>query len=242
MKLSIQKLNLIRFRNHEHFQLNTEIKDLLMASNPDLLQIRPQFDAYMQLFEREDEALKKIVKSSLTEEIHEADKRRDTTFLGLIATNKAAYRHFDAEVTASAKRLQILFDTYGNLAKMPLNEGTSAIYNMLQELNGNYAGDVEKVGLKAWVQELENNNNTLGVLVKNRYEEAADKSDIKVKEIRTELDTTLHDLVDRIEALYLLEGNEIHAVFIRKVNIITEKYKNIIAQRYGRLAAKKEGK
>jgi ElaB/YqjD/DUF883 family membrane-anchored ribosome-binding protein len=98
---------------------------------------------------------------------------------------------------------------------------------------------VNTVGLRDWVTELEANNNTLSDLVKSRYEEAAEKSDIKMKEIRTEIDNALRDLVDRIEALYLLQESEVHATFIKKVNVIAEKYKNILAQRYGRLAAKK---
>ena len=240
MKLNIKKYNLIRFRNNEHFQLNTEIRDLLLASKVYDLPIRTQFEVYEKLLKSEDEAIKKIVKSSFTEEIHDIDKRRDTTFFGMIATNRAAYRHFNAEVVAAAKRLQIVFNTYGNIAKLPLNEGISAINNMLQELNGTYSKDIDKVGLRDWLKELESNNGILGDLVKSRYEERAIKTDINMQEVRTEVDNALRDIVDRIDALYLLEGLSIYETLIKKINVIAEKYNNIVAQRYGRLAAKKQ--
>jgi len=73
----------------------------------------------------------KINKSSITEQLQEADKARDNIWKGLVETNTTALRHFNKEVQeARAKRLKIVFDTYGNIAIKSLNEQISAIYNI----------------------------------------------------------------------------------------------------------------
>ena len=63
-----------------------------------------------------------------------ADHNREPFFSGMIGSNRAALSHF-CPVAMDAKRLKTAFDAYGNLAAKSLNEETSAIYNLLQELN-----------------------------------------------------------------------------------------------------------
>jgi len=152
--MKIDHIHLGHLRNDAHFQFHTEFRDLVTKQGAETLKIKPQFDAYIAIYGREDEALKKITKSALTEKIHEADIARDEIFLGMIDVNKGMCRHFTPEVQEAAKRLKILFDTYGNVANKPLNEETSAIYNLLQELEGKYATDVTAAGLTTWAAEL----------------------------------------------------------------------------------------
>jgi len=132
--MKISKIHTIHLRNDEHFQFHTEFRDLATKETPQKLKIQGQFEAYLPLYGREDEALKKINKSSLTVQIQEADKARDEIFLGMAETAKAALRHFNPEVRAAAGRLKVVFDTYGNVAVKPLNEQTSAVYNLLKIL------------------------------------------------------------------------------------------------------------
>jgi hypothetical protein len=57
---------------------------------------------------------------------------------------------------------------------------------------------------------------------------------------RVKTDEAYKDLIKRIEAMMLLNGeNPIYAEFIKKLNVVIEKYKNIIAQREGIAKAKK---
>ncbi|MDR2910270.1 MAG: DUF6261 family protein [Bacteroidales bacterium] len=54
-------------------------------------------------------------------------------------------KHFTESVRTAARRLQIVFDTYGNVAAKTLNEETSAITNLIQELAGTYSEDTKTV-------------------------------------------------------------------------------------------------
>jgi len=223
--MKIEKINLLHLRNDAHFQFHTEFRDLVEHQGAATLKINPQFDGYLPLYNRVDEALKKIVKSEFTAKIHEADKARDEIYLGMAETVAATLRHFNPDVRQAAERLKILFDTYGNVANKPLNEETSAIYNILQELKGKYTTDVASIGLTQWVAELENRNQTFETLVKERFDETASRAtDIVMKQARVQLDDVYKTIVERINALAVVEGIETYEAFIKTLNAVIAKY------------------
>ena len=232
--MKIDNIHLAHLRNDEHFQFQTEFRDLVNKFNAEELSVRPQFSAYLPLYAQEDEAFKKIVKSAITAEIQEADKRRDLLFRGMIDANKSTLNHFQKEKQDAAKRLKVLFDTYGNVAQKPLNEETSALYNLLQDLRGKYADDAEKTHLDEWADELETANKDFDRLVKDRYEESAEKTDLVLKQVRAQVDDAYRTITDRIDALVIVEGQDKYEGFIKNLNVVIDKYKNTIAQRAGR--------
>jgi len=232
--MKIEKIHLPTLRNDEHFQFNTEFRNLVNEITPAALKIAAQWDSYLPLYDREDEALKKILKSAITEMIQDADQRRDLIFRGLVDANLSALNHFREEAKMAAKRLKVVFDTYGNLARKPLNEETSAIYNLLQELRNNYSADIGDLNLVEWVDELEAANQTFEALVKERYNESAARTEIILRQARLEIDAAYRSIIERIDALNLIEGNTVFNDFVRRWNVVIEKYNNIVAQRQGR--------
>lgn len=239
--MKIERTNLSKLRNNEHFQCQTEFKALVEEYNAVTLKIENLFNnSYLPLYAEEDEAILKISKNTFTEARTQADQQRDNTFRGMVDMNKAALNHFHPVTVESAKRLKILFDTYGNISRLPLQEETSAIYNLLQELKGNFSNDVDVLGLRDWMNKLQMDNNAFEALTKESYDEDASKTELKVKEVRTEIDKVFRQIIERLEALMLIEGEENYLDFVRKLNVQLEKYSNTLAQREGRNAAKKE--
>ena len=230
---TINTFRLANLRIYEHFQFNAEFCDLVKDFGADTLKLDSHYDSYQLLFEQEDIALNKITKSALTDDILAADSLRDSTFRGMVDTNRAALNHYSAETREAARRLQIVFDSYGNLSGKSLNEETSAIYNLLQELK-NRSEEVDDVALSGWVEELEKNNNDFEALVKDRYDETAQRTDFVLKEVRAKVDDAYRALTTRINALALLEESEVYEGFIRLLTVVVEKYANTLAQRAGK--------
>ena len=232
--MKIQKLDLYNLRNDEHFQFFAEFRDTMVRFGASALKNEEQFNQWLPIYEQEDEALKKIMKSAITAEIQTADKRRDQLFRGMADACKAALNHFDTEVQNAAKRLKILLNTYGNLARKPLNEQTAGVYNILQDLKGDYAADALKAGITGWAAELETANEALDRLMKERYEESAAKTDLVLKQVRQQADEMYRIMIERINAMVIVEGETAYSEFIRYWNIVVEKYKNILAKRSGK--------
>lgn len=222
--MKIQRLSTHSLRNDAHFQFHTEFKDLVVQHNPITLKIKPQFDGYLPLYNREDEALKKVVKSALTAKIHDADAARDDTFIGLLDVCRGMCRHFTPATKDAALRIQVVLETYGDVAHKPLNEETSAIYNLVQELNGKHAADLAATGIDQWVAELKARNEAFENLVKERFDETAAKTDVVLKDARKAADEAYKQLCDIINVRVVLDGVTDYEAFIRTLNAVIAKY------------------
>jgi hypothetical protein len=197
----------------------------MIKHNPQILKVNTQFDTYVTFYEREDEALKKIIKSAFTEKIHEADRARDETFSGMAEINRGMCKHFRKETAEAAQRIRIVLDTYGNIARKPINEQTSAVYNLLKDLRSDkYAKDAADSGIEDWANELGKRNAVFESLVKERFDESAHKTDIVMKDARVQLDKAYHAITERIDAFLLLEGTLDYEEFIKTLNVVIAKY------------------
>jgi len=225
--VKISKIYPYRLRNDSHFQFFTEFRDLVQKEGAANLKIEAQFQSWLSLYDKEDIALKKITKSAITDQLQEADKARDDIYISMVEMNAAALRHFNENARNAATRLKIVFDTYGNVAKKPLNEQTSAVYNILQELKGKYASDVALVGLGSWVSELEVRNNAFSDLMKERFDETAARTDIVLRDARVEVDAAYFAIRERINALAVVEGVADYESFIRTFNAVIAKYAHL---------------
>jgi hypothetical protein len=228
-------------RNEEWFQFYTEFKTLVEQYTPAALNIDELFAVFLVLYSNSDEALEIIRKNAATGQLAEADTTRDIDFRGFAEAVKSALHHFDAAKREAARRLQITFDHYGNLARKPYDEETASIYNFVQEMNGKHASDIAVLGLNDWVIQLDADNKAFEALLKTRYAEDAGKTDLRMKDVRRETDRNYRDILDRIDALILINGDSAYAPFVKELNIRVERYSDIIAQRKGR-SAKRKGK
>ncbi|MDR2969959.1 MAG: DUF6261 family protein, partial [Tannerellaceae bacterium] len=203
--MKIEILKLTNLRNDEHFEFFTEFIKQVNNAGAAPLKITKPFDALTLLFAEEDEALKKILKSGLTGLIHEADEARDTVFRGLSEANLAALNHFRADVHDAAVRLQIIFDTYGNVARKSVDEETSAVQNLLEELTQRHAADMQKVGLGEWAEELQRLNEEVRKLTMSRDDETTTRPSLVLRQVRGKVDGAYRKIVTRIDAFAVIE-------------------------------------
>jgi hypothetical protein len=145
-------------RHEEWFQFYTEFKMLAGQYNPPALNIDALFATFVILYARADEALEIIRKSATTEQLAEADHARDVIFRGFSDAGKAGLSHFDPSRREAARRLKIVFDHYGNIARKSYDEETASIYNLIQEMNDVHAADIAILGLGEWVSRLDADN------------------------------------------------------------------------------------
>jgi hypothetical protein len=235
--MKILNLNLHKLRNEEWFQLFTEFRDLVLKYSPDALNIAELWATFLLLYADADTALEIIRKSADTALMIEADHVRDHTFRGFADAVKSARNHFDPAKRAAADKLTILFDHFGNLARKAPNEETAGIYNFLQELESGTPGTplpVDILGLRDWAVRLSADNAAYEALVKDRNTEVAQRSKLRVKEVRRELQKVYHKMTARIEATMTLNGDvPPFTDFVNEWNAFLKRYANVLAQRTG---------
>jgi len=238
--MKIQTVPFQNMHNDEHFQFHTEFIELVNRAGASNLRVEALFEAYLPSYHRADEALKKIPKSTLTEEINKADNRRDNAYQALAGKNRASLKDFRPEFQQAAKKLSILFNTYGNVSRNSLVKQTSGIYNLMQELRGDYAEALHTLGLQVLADELEAANHHLSTLYRQRLDETTQKTKVVLRQERKNMDTTYRQLIERLNARVVLEGEPTLYSFIDSLNTLITKYKTLMAQRAGKAKAKRE--
>jgi hypothetical protein len=242
-KPAIKMLYLHQLRNDAHFQYLTEFRDLVTSTGAAALQIDALWPAFMALFTTLDAALKKISKSALTEKIHDADKARDSVFAGIVKFNKVILdHHFNPDFHEAASQIEIVLHTYGNVAAKPINEETSAIYNLVQEFNSEkYREFVTLIGLMPWIVKLRDINTQLEELIKERDRENAPKHHIVMKKARADIDAAYKNIIDTLNSLIFLKLITNYETFAETLNTVIQRYAVMIKHIHGSHGSKTRG-
>jgi ElaB/YqjD/DUF883 family membrane-anchored ribosome-binding protein len=231
--MQIKKIKLGHLRNEELFQFFTEFKTLIEEQTPESMSVTEQYQKFLELYGNVDEVLEQIRKSRYTEEIAQADVERDTTFSGFRDVVKGMQSHFNTEKRKAAANLMTVFNQYGNIARKNYSEATASVHNFLQEMRGKFAPDVESLGLREWIEQLDENNQEFSTLVLQRNEEQSEKTSLKMKDLRKEIEDCYVEMIKRIEAVTILQSDHTLTDVINKLNANLERYKNTLAQRQG---------
>jgi hypothetical protein len=236
--MEIENIISARMTNAIHMEFTADRLGLINKYNPETLKIIPQFDSFRLWAEREDGSYKIIVKNVLAERKADADQARDTTLSGLSLGVNFMLHHFDPTLAEAAKRVKILLDSYNKPTAVRLlhyDAETAAIANLLQELDGKYVADVQLLGLTDWVKRLHEQNEAFRRLAVEYNEEQSERPEFTLKESREGVDLAYQDIVKRINAGILFEGETAYAPFVRELNALVKHYNDILAQHRGRL-------
>ena len=218
-----------RFQNDEHFMYQTDFNGLITHYTPAALMIDAEYKTYSPLYTDEGEALNYVRKSTISDLLHTSDLVRDNTSDGIDDAIQSGLKHFSPLVREASARLKALRDTTGNITQRSYNKETADIIKLIADLKGPYAADVATLGIEAWVTELEANNNDFKELQKKRYDESDEKTRLRMKKVRIDVDDAHSAIVDKINALIIVNGEAPYVEFVNKLNLRIESYKNNLA-------------
>ncbi|MDR3246014.1 MAG: DUF6261 family protein [Prevotellaceae bacterium] len=237
MEKYIQRVDNKSFRGKTHFEFMTEIGAVLKNIEAIVLKIAAQVKRFFELLADEDATVVLVRKYETTDEISELDAKRDNLLKGINNLLKAALKHFDPAVRDAAEKLMIVFNTYGEIARLSYDDETAAIYNLIQELDLR-SSETAATGITAWIEELRHTNEEFRALMESRYSEEAKRVQIKLRNVRKEIDDVYNDIVYRLEAGANLDGTEQYTGIFAEINARVSRYANILAQEKGRRTKK----
>jgi hypothetical protein len=234
--MKTNRIDLPHLRNEEHFQFHTEFKASVAKYGAKVLNIEEAYTSHETLYGQEMDALQVIRKSATTEQLADADAERDDIFRGMSDALKSNHNHFNADKRTAAARVKVVFGQYGNVARKPYDEETASITKLIAEVKGSLVNDIATLGLSDWMAELDSRNKAFDTLMKSRYSEEAIKTDLQMKSVRVEIDAVYRSIIERLDALMLINGAATYEPFVRELNARVDRYNNIFAQRKGRNA------
>lgn len=238
--MEINNFDLIPLRNEEHFKFFTDFKTRVEEATPAALFIAELYSEFLPLYADEDKALEYIRGSALTENIENADKRFNNVFRGFRASVKLATTHFNPAKQQAAKNMWVVLNKYGNIAAMPYLQQTGAATNLLQDLAANHTASISLIHVDDYVAQLAIENNAVSNLMGSRIDESSQKTLLRMKEVRQQVDDMYKRIVKRINSGIEFNGPAAYETFVRKMNEIIDYNANTLALRKGRNASGEE--
>ncbi len=240
--MEIIKINSNNLRNEEHNSFQDGVVKLVEAADPVALAIDAEFVVYKTALSNEKEAIEYISKNSKSDVLTDLDTIRDRTFRGLALRIDSDCYHYDATVSNAANKLQSeVMNKYGNIVKDNFQEETSSVNNLIADLTGTYATEIGLLGIDGWITALQQDNTDFNEMYYQRIDEESTKTQLRMKQVRTQVDTAYNVMVNRINALIIVNGEAHYKDLVLKLNELLNKTKNTLAQRKGRNAKDDSG-
>ena len=225
--VEIAQIQLSHLNNGAHFQFMKNVSDRL-ATDTKIKEnavgqaaIKALADALVV----EDKCLVLSQKSLLTDEIIKADKERDTLFAGYRTAVKGFLNMPVADLAKHAQQLWQHLVDYAIDPKMQLERETGLITNLCTDLAGEYATQVQALGLKPYVDALKTANERVETLLVQRTADNSTKVIGALAAARRTSDDAIRNLIKVVNALAILGKPADYTAFIDFMNTLIKRYK-----------------
>jgi hypothetical protein len=224
--------------NDIQFEFHVENISIFHKFGTDALGIQEYMEPFINALKNEQIALEHIVKSEETEPIAVADILFDYSFASMRDYVNSCLKQYNEGIYFSAKKIQAIFEKYGNIALLPYRQQLSASLNLTDELN-KHSEDIRTIDLTPQMKTYEIARKELIVLLNKRTDEIAQRTDFRAKETRRQVDLIYLQILDRLESMINLHGKDFVPGFVSKYNAHATEYNNKYTQYIKYIQAKK---
>lgn len=232
--MKIKSLSLTSLQNEEHYKFQTDVNGLITIFTAASLLIVAEYAAFIKLYTDEGEALNFVRKSNYSDRLHAADMKVNKTLEGIEDAINSGLNHYNPDMETACTHLKTLWKANGEIRSKKQKNKSGAIKKLLADLRGPYSQDVMAAGLDGWLNQLEIDDNARTTEENSRYDEKEEKTHLRMKQVRVEMDDAYHAVVEKINALILVNGEAPYVDFVNKLNLRIDSYANDLALRNGK--------
>jgi hypothetical protein len=227
--------------NNEFSEFLNQVDQLINATTVEKLGISTLYPAFTSSLKNVSIAMQVEIGSSRTLELRICNTKRNRSFRGIkLQLNSLAY-HYNPTFVEAARVLSRIFEQYGNLNRKSINEKSSALKHLIEEItSAKYFNYLKTLNLDTWVQQLYNENEALQTVFAARADEISARPDRNVLKARQEAEPAFAAIVNRINALAEVNGSDNYALFIDQLNLYSHNYKTAIKNRKKRRKERKK--
>ena len=233
----INGIDLAHMKSGAHFLFITDTVGLATADAKVKTKVTAELTALQTALKAEDDALALSKANLLSGEIKTLDTERDKHYKALRKAITFFLSHPDAELVKAAQRLERLLKDYNIDPKMQLDRETGLLLNLIGDLETKSAADVTALALTPVVQAMKQANDKLREVTRARANDRAVQIVGQLKQAQHASDEAYRTLVQKVNALAVVEGEADYADFISKMNEQVKHYKQEVLPK----AKKKDG-
>ena len=239
MEKQIREIDNSRLHTEDDFSLlkRTETSAIALLTLPE---DKAMVDAYKASVKEFDDALVLSRKNSQTEGQKAADVAFDSLFRSSRNYAAAMAGHPVADVAALGATLDAIYDKYGDITKHGYDKEYALAHNLLQDLQTLEAEEIEMLHFAEWVAALAQAYAQFTIAREAKAYEDTTYINGLTREKRLAADQAFKQLVKRVNALAIVNGEEPYAAFIDLVNEYIEDALTTAKTRATRNAKKKK--
>ena len=232
----IEPISLEHMSNGSHFLFITDTVGLATADAKVKTKVTAELTALQTALKAEDDALALSKANLLSKEIKAIDAERDKHYKALRKAITFFLNHPDAQLVKAAARLEQLLKDYNINPAMQLDRETGLLLNLISDLETKSAADVTALALTPVVQAMKQANDKLREVTRARANDRAVQIVGQLRQAQHASDEAYRTLVQKVNALAVVEGEADYADFISKMNEQVKHYKQEVLTK-----AKKKG-
>ena len=233
----IEAIKLKDMKSGSHFLFITDTVGLATADAKVKTKVTAELTALQTALKAEDDALALSKANLLSKEIKAIDAERDKHYKALRKAITFFLNHPDAELVKAAARLEQLLKDYNINPAIQLDRETGLLLNLIGDLETKSAADVTALALTPVVQAMKQANDKLREVTRARANDRAVQIVGQLKQAQHASDEAYRALVQKVNALAVVEGEADYADFISKMNEQVKHYKQEVLPK----AKKKDG-
>ena len=224
----IAGINCVQMNNGAHFGFIQTVcerieKETTITANPIA---KAAADGLKAALKEEDAWLATSRKSDLTEEIMAADSERDALYIGYRSAVKGFTRSSTPEKAKAATTLWNSITAHRINPNMQLERETFLIVNLTDDCEKKYAAEVQKLGLKPYVESLKAANEKVKQLLDDRNNSRVSQTAGALRTARRASDAAYLWLARVVNSLVVLDNGTAKCdAFIDYMNVIIKRYK-----------------
>ena len=233
----INGIDLAHMKSGAHFLFITDTVGLATADAKVKTKVTAELTALQTALKAEDDALALSKANLLSKEIKAIDAERDKHYKALRKAITFFLNHPDAQLVKAAARLEQLLKDYNINPAMQLDRETGLLLNLISDLETKSAADVTALALTPVVQAMKQANDKLREVTRARANDRAVQIVGQLKQAQHASDEAYRTLIQKVNALAVVEGEADYADFISKMNEQVKHYKQEVLPK----AKKKDG-
>ena len=231
----ILRFNYKNQTNEAHVSFHEELIKIIANHNPATLGIDGIYKDYKEAFDAEVGVLDVVRASVHTAEIAAQDDTRDRAYYALVTALKLAGQTLTAQEDVKAiHNLELVLNSYGNIARKTYDQETAAIDDLMRELLDKYLADIVQLKLQDRLVALADENQKFKALMTKRYEETSEKQTLRMRTARQITDTLYRAILNYIEAKIVVHQSKEFMDLSKALNAVAKRHKDLLAQKKGK--------
>lgn len=226
MALKIDTISITLMNKGAHSNYMETVLEYLDKYEPVKAKAQTEYSNLSAALETENQYFNVPKKSENTAEIVESDRLRDAHLMGYEnALDYAISSLTDATKLQYAKRLKQHLKEANIDKRAQRDKQTGRMTNFIEDLETKYATEVAALELEVYVAGMKAANEAVKAHSEDRAEEYSTRVKGALKKARAETDDAYRALVEKINALIVIEGETNYQDFVKLLNTEIDRYK-----------------